>query len=310
MDTNNKDITIHSEPESLSAKCFEKLLHFYKPLPNINNQREYEKERERNRVKYKLPWYAKKLGFYQSNIDPDTYIVDKFYDGSSATIFYVHGGAYWLQPSVLHYHFLYKLSKKNHCRIVLPVYPKAPNNNYMDCEAMIMKVYQEMLKIYQVNPSQLVFMGDSAGGGFLASFIQKVQMNNMVMPKQLILISPWMDASMENPQIKLVQKKDPMLLTSDLKIRGNIFAEKNTYSLSAMKPIDGNYKEMPKIDIITGTNDILFPDILEFQKRASLNNWKVHTYIFKDMIHVFPLFPTKESNLSHELITRTLKQIL
>ena len=248
------------------------------------------------------------MGFSQSIIDSETYILDNFYDGSSATIFYIHGGAYWLQPSVLHYHFLYKLAKKNHYRIILPVYPKAPNSNYMGCEAMITKAYKEVLKTYQLDTSQLVFMGDSAGGGFLANFIKKVQSDDMVMPKKIILISPWMDVSMENPQITLVQKEDPLLCKSDLKTRGNIFAQKSPYALSAMKPIDGNYKEIPKIDIITGTKDILFPDILEFQKKASVNNRQIHTYIFKDMIHVFPLFPTKESDLAQELITHILEQ--
>ena len=63
INANHRDLTIYSEPKSLSSKCFEKLLHFYKPLPNINNPKEYKKEQKKIMLYISYLGMLKKWGF-------------------------------------------------------------------------------------------------------------------------------------------------------------------------------------------------------------------------------------------------------
>ena len=69
-------------------------------------------------------------------------------------------------------------------------------------EALYKKVIQ------QVEPSNLVVMGDSAGGGLALALVEKMGEENIAMPNQTILISPWLDVRMNNPKIAEIEENE------------------------------------------------------------------------------------------------------
>ncbi|MCM3077473.1 alpha/beta hydrolase fold domain-containing protein, partial [Bacillus altitudinis] len=82
----------------------------------------------------------------------------------------IHGGGYIEQPLTWHWRFLDRLTKQLNSRVYVPVYPKAPNHQYMDAIESVLPVYQALLE--KGTPENIVIMGDSAGGGLSLAFAQ------------------------------------------------------------------------------------------------------------------------------------------
>lgn len=57
-------------------------------------------------------------------------------------------------------------------------------------------------------PADLILMGDSAGGGFVLALAQFMKQEEVPQPSQLILLSPWLDLSLSNPNIKEIDPSD------------------------------------------------------------------------------------------------------
>lgn len=71
--------------------------------------------------------------------------------------------------------------------------------------------------ISTINPAELIFMGDSAGGGFALALAQKIRDENDPQPGQIILLSPWLDITLTNPNINDIDGIDPFLVLKHFK---------------------------------------------------------------------------------------------
>ena len=181
-------------------------------------------------------------------------------------ILYFHGGSYMAEMSNKHWEFIKKLTLDTKSTIIIPDYPLTPKYNYKDVYNMVEPLYEEIQK--RINNENLIVMGDSAGGGLALGLLEKVSQENMAMPKKIILISPWLDVRLNNPKIEEVQKNDKELNKETLKLAGIAYAGNDGINSYLVNPIDGNLSNLSNIIIITGTNDILNPDVHVLEKKA------------------------------------------
>src|SRR5690606_708100 len=70
-------------------------------------------------------------------------------------------------------------------------------------------VYKSALEKFDSNHISLI--GDSAGGTLVLGLVQRLIIENLNVPNKIVVISPVMDASMSNPEIKNRDNLDPML---------------------------------------------------------------------------------------------------
>ena len=79
------------------------------------------------------------------------------------TIVYLAGGAYLQQPDKTHWEYLNRLAQRTGARVIVPLYPLAPNNNFRAAYQQLAELY---VSLYENLPaSDITLMGDSAGGG-------------------------------------------------------------------------------------------------------------------------------------------------
>ncbi len=78
---------------------------------------------------------------------------------SEDVVFYLHGGAYWHDPTVYHFKFLKELTDGTGCSAVLPIYPKSPAHTCDDMFDMLLPLCRDALSRY----ARVILMGDSAG---------------------------------------------------------------------------------------------------------------------------------------------------
>ena len=116
-----------------------------------------------------------------------------------APVFYFHGGAFVNQPNNQQLTMAARTAKETGSEVVLMVYPKIP---VYDCAYAYDVCIRYYLDYIQKNDcGRIVFMGDSAGGGLALGLAEALRDGKERMPEALVLISPWADLTMSNPDM-------------------------------------------------------------------------------------------------------------
>lgn len=204
---------------------------------------------------------------------------------SEKVILYLHGGSYVAETSSNHWKFLEKLVKDTNATIILPDYPLTPKYTYKDVFTMITPLYKEIIE--EVSTNNLILMGDSAGGGMGLALLERLSEENVEMPYKTILISPWLDVRLENPEIDNVQKYDKDLNKESLKIAGIAYAGKDGIDSYLVNPIDGDLSKLKNITIFTGTYDILNPDVHVLDEKAKKVNVSLEIKEYEGTGHIW-----------------------
>lgn len=204
---------------------------------------------------------------------------------SEKVILYLHGGSYVAETSSNHWKFLEKLVKDTNATIILPDYPLTPKYTYKDVFTMITPLYKEIIE--EVPTNNLILMGDSAGGGMSLALLERLSEENVEMPYKTILISPWLDVRLENPEIDNVQKYDKELNKESLKIAGIAYAGKDGIDSYLVNPIDGDLSKLKNITIFTGTYDILNPDVHVLDEKAKKVNVSLEIKEYEGAEHIW-----------------------
>ena len=186
---------------------------------------------------------------------------------SGKVILYLHGGAYVGEIENEHWNFVEKLIKDTNNTIILPDYPLAPKYTYKDVFNMIEPLYKEIVD--KVGADNIILMGDSAGGGMGIALLEKIALESEYeMPSKTILISPWLDVRLTNPEIDKIQKNDKELNKESLKLAGIAYAGNDGINNYLVNPIDGDLSKLKNLTIFTGTYDILNPDVHILREKA------------------------------------------
>jgi acetyl esterase/lipase len=114
-------------------------------------------------------------------------------------ILYVHGGAYYFGSVDEHRYQMQRHARKLRARVLSPRYRLAPQFPFpcglYDCLA----TYYYLLEHF--DPTQIIFAGDSAGGGMVLSMLVVLRDQGQPLPAGTILISPWVDLTHSFPSV-------------------------------------------------------------------------------------------------------------
>ena len=219
-------------------------------------------------------------------------------------ILYLHGGSYVAETSNDHWRFLEKVVNDTGATIILPDYPLTPKYTYKDVFTMITPLYKEIIEEVDIN--NLILMGDSAGGGMALALAERIGEENIQMPSKTILISPWLDIRLQNPEIDEVQKRDKELSKETLKLAGVAYAGEDGIDSYLVNPIDGNLSKLKNVTILTGTNDILNPDVHVLQEKAKQIGVNIEIKEYESAGHIWII----NNNSSEELVQKGYEDLI
>ena len=212
---------------------------------------------------------------------------------SDLQILYLHGGAYMASFMPMYWDFIGTLVDRTGCTVIAPDYPLAPDAIWTEAWSMVQILYGKMIK--ESDPDNIVFMGDSAGGGFALALTQELRNLSIPLPGKLILLSPWLDLEMNNPAIESVNLRDPYLNVKALKMAGTLWAGETPLSDWHMSPVRGDLTGLPPIILFTGTDDILNPDAVTFKEKTTALNIHIDYQEYQFMIHDWMFFDMPEA---------------
>lgn len=249
----------------------------------------------------------KKLKNGERNSKPPKILKTKYKDrvyyineesNSKITILYIHGGAYCNDLTLFHWLFLKKIVKNTNVKIIVPDYHLVPFGTYKEAIDLIVPLYKEIIS------NKVIIMGDSSGGGLALSLVLYLKENNIKLPNEVILLSPWLDISLSNKEIDNYISLDSMLEKDGLIVAGNRWKGNLDYNNYLVSPIYGNFNGINNITTFVGTKEIFYPDVIKLYKKLDKNNKLI---IGKDMYHTYPLMPIKEGKKAIKQIIEIIK---
>lgn len=219
------------------------------------------------------------------------------------TVIYLPGGAFVRQPSSLHFKFADKLCRTAGIEVTVCIYPKAPEHTCNETLLAISELYRRLLRTH--SSEDIIIGGDSAGGTVAVLIPAYLEKNHLPMFSKMFLFSPMLTVSLDMNDVREVERNDPMLSVDGL----NCFAERwcgvrNDQNNPLLVSLDN----MPSVYCFCGEKDILtfYSKVFFDRMKKAKNTSEMH--LFKEMYHVFPLYPLKASCEVFDYICRLINE--
>ena len=224
---------------------------------------------------------------------------------SDKHILYLHGGAYVQGFNKFHWEFLAELVRRTNCVIIAPDYPLAPAYTYKESFEMVSAVYR--LLCSTIGRNELILMGDSSGGGFALALAQKMRNEQISQPTQIILLSPWLDITLTNPEINDIDPNDPFLGRDSLQQAGKLYAGTTNPDHYLLSPINGSLEGLGKLSIFAGSNEILVADVRKLRSLAEAKGIDLNYYEYASMVHAWMFLNFSEAKKAKKQIIDLIK---
>lgn len=154
-------------------------------------------------------------------------------------------------------------------------------------------LYQALLQD-GLSPSQLIIMGDSAGGGLTLLTLQRLLRQQLPQPRAAITISPWADLSSSTPSYARNQFKDVMLRLEHIPwVIERVLGPNHTQIVRndpVYSPFFGSFKGFPPLLVTVGTAEVLEDEGREVAEKAKKEGVDVTLLVGEHLMHVYPLF--------------------
>ena len=221
-------------------------------------------------------------------------------------LFYLHGGAYVGEILPQQWQFIAQLAARTHAEVMVPIYPLAPEHKVEDVLGVARKAYNALEA--EVNGLRIHIVGDSAGAGLAVALAQaEIAEKGQCSASQMVLISPWVDVTMENEAIAALEDADPWLTRIGLKEAGKCYAGDVDVRDARVSPTFGPLEGLPKTHVMIGTRDILLPDAKAFADKLAAADVPYSYRQYPDMFHCWVMLDMPETRRTREEIIGLLQ---
>lgn len=223
---------------------------------------------------------------YAEWILPDQTAKDKI-------ILYFHGGGYVSGTCNSHRSITAKFVKGSQTGALLFEYRLAPEHPYPAALEDSLAAYEWLLD-QGIQPSKIVFVGDSAGGGLCLATLLALRDKDIPLPAAAVAYSPVTDfkCTGESHRTKAKVCLSPEGMTAAL---AKHYAGNKDLELPYISPLYGNLQGLPPLLIYAGEEEILCDDSIQFAAKAKDAGVDITLRIGKGMFHCYPavapLFP-------------------
>jgi acetyl esterase/lipase len=215
---------------------------------------------------------------------------------SDAVLVYLHGGAYVVGAAQLHWWLLSRLCHDTGSLGVMVDYRLAPEHPFPAALNDAVAVLNDLADVHGAN--NLVVLGDSAGGGLAVATAMRLRDDGQAVPGKLVLLSPWLDIALDDPDITALEKMDSVLARNGLAEAGKWYASGADLKAPYLSPVRGNLRGLPPMLLQIGTREILLPDCRTFRDKALEQGVDLIYREYPELFHVwtllFPMLPEGE----------------
>jgi acetyl esterase/lipase len=216
-------------------------------------------------------------------------------------VLYVHGGGNISEIIPMHWSLIAKMASKGPAEVTVPIYPLAPHSTASQTVPVATDIAADL--IARSGAENVTLMGDSAGGNIVLGIAQTLRHRGVPQPRQLVLISPGLDASRSNPAIAAVARYDRVLSVEGGAAGKRLYLGELDSKDPLVSPVYADLTGLAPMVLFSGTHDIHNPDARDFAARARDAGVAIGYHEEPGAQHVYPLLPTAEGAAARALIT-------
>jgi acetyl esterase/lipase len=201
-------------------------------------------------------------------------------------ILHLHGGGY-VTGAIETYRMLCGLlANCAGAKVLIPEYRLAPESPFPAALDDALAVYRWLLAGgYQ--PANIIFSGDSAGGGLCLATVLALRDQHEALPAALVCLSPWTDLTLKG-QSHITRAKTEAILNTDV-LREWALSYTNAANLTnpLVSPAYADFHGFPPLFIQVGSEEILLDDAIQLAEKARAAGVDVQLKIWDGLWHVW-----------------------
>ncbi len=204
-------------------------------------------------------------------------------------LIYLHGGAYVMGNCATHRQLVSYLAKFSGIKALLPEYRLAPEHPFPAAVDDAVGLYRSLLADGYA-ASDIVFAGDSAGGGLAMATLLSLRDSREPLPAAACLLSPWLDLAATGESMTTRARKDPWFQPEDMPIVAAYYCREDQLRHPLVSPVYADLSGLPPLYIQVGEDEILLSDSTRAAEKVKAAGGDVEIEIWPGMWHVFQAF--------------------
>lgn len=203
-------------------------------------------------------------------------------------VLYLHGGGYEYCSAETHRPLAARIMKESGVKVLLPEYRLAPEHPFPAAIEDSLTIYHWLLN-QGYKPSNIIFAGDSSGGGLSVATTLKLRNQNEPLPAAVICLSPWVDLTSSGESYFKNKELDPYLSVEGTRNAALMYAGGESLKNELISPVFADFKDFPPLFIQAGGIEILLSDAEKLANQAIRAGVNVNFKVWEGMWHVWQI---------------------
>jgi acetyl esterase/lipase len=208
---------------------------------------------------------------------------------SRHVVLYFHGGVYVMGDAFLAADLASQVGRRTNATVISVDYRLAPEHPYPAAVDDALAAYKALLDD-GVDPSDIVFAGESAGGGLSVATLVNARDHGLPLPAAAYLMSPYADLTLAGTTMETRAEADPLLSRELLQPRVTDYVSGQDAALGLISPVFADLSGLPPLIIQAGTHEVLLDDALRLAQQAAIADVEVSLDITPGAPHVFQAY--------------------
>jgi epsilon-lactone hydrolase len=204
-------------------------------------------------------------------------------------VLYFHGGVYVMGDAFLAADLASQVGRRTRAKVISVDYRLAPEHPYPAAVDDALAAYKALLDTGTA-PSDIVFAGESAGGGLAIATLVNARDHELPQPAAAFVMSPYADLTLTGTTLETKGKADPLLSREALQARVADYTAGQDAALPLISPMFAELSGLPPLIIQAGTHEVLLDDALRLAQRAATADVAVTLDITPGVPHVFQAY--------------------
>jgi monoterpene epsilon-lactone hydrolase len=212
-------------------------------------------------------------------------------DGIEArhVVVYFHGGVYVMGDAFLAAGLASQIGRRTDAKVISVDYRLGPEHPYPAAVNDALAAYEALLHS-GIAPSDIVFAGESAGGGLAIATLVNARDHGLTLPAAAFAMSPYADLTLAGTTMDTRREVDPLLSREALQARVTDYTSGHDAALGLISPIFADLAGLPPLIIQAGTHEVLLDDAVRLARQAAGADVEVTLDIIPQVPHVFQAY--------------------
>jgi monoterpene epsilon-lactone hydrolase len=204
-------------------------------------------------------------------------------------VLYFHSGVYVLGDAVSAANLASEVGRRTRAKVISVDYRLAPEHPYPAAVDDALAAYEALLQDGTA-PSDIVFAGESAGGGLAVATLINARDHGLPLPAAAFLMSPYADLTLAGTTMETKGEVDLLMSRQNLQSRVADYTAGQDAALGLISPIFADLSGLPPLVIQAGSHEVLLDDAVRLARQAATADVEVTLDITPRVPHVFQTF--------------------